>query len=369
MSDRTAAAPRSVASERNDHARCAPIRGAGAGGTRTRTGGARRPARRRAAGSKRLPGLGRRAVAVGGRVGGRTRPVPRRRRPVARSSLCGCPGVHGASPRGGRSRDPVRRARGGEQAICGIGAPRAGPRPAGRDSSLALLDRSSPQAVPRVRQRLLGEARGNPLALLELPAALSDAQLAGRASLPEAFPLTARLRSAFTQQLKRLPASAQAALLIAPAESTGELRVIRRALAAAGLPDDALDPAEEAGMIRTHDGTLAFRHPRSCGRLRVGATGPAAECARGTGRCAGDRAAIGPRALASVDGHRRPGRAARELVGSVGAGVTAVGWSRLGVERVRAGSRAQRGRRRLGRAWRWRPRQPGEEARLSGPGR
>ena len=133
--------------------------------------------------------------------------------------------------------------------------------PLGRDSSLALLDRSSPQAVPRVRQRLLGEARGNPLALLELPAPLSDAQLAGRASLPDALPLTARLRSTFTQQLKRLPAPTQAALLMASAEHAGELRVIRRALAAAGLADDALDPAEEAGMIRTHNGTLAFRHP------------------------------------------------------------------------------------------------------------
>ena len=133
--------------------------------------------------------------------------------------------------------------------------------PLDRDCALALLDRSAPRAVPRVRQRLLAEARGNPLALLELPAALSDAQLVGRASLPEALPLTARLRSAFTQQLKRLPASTQAALLIAAAESGGEPRVIRRALAAAGLPDDALEPAEEAGMVRPKDGALAFRHP------------------------------------------------------------------------------------------------------------
>ena len=133
--------------------------------------------------------------------------------------------------------------------------------PLDRDCALALLGRSAPRAVPRVRQRLLAEARGNPLALLELPAALSDAQLVGRASLPEALPLTARLRSAFTQQLKRLPASTQAALLIAAAESGGEPRVIRRALAVAGLPDDALEPAEEAGMVRTKDGALAFRHP------------------------------------------------------------------------------------------------------------
>ena len=133
--------------------------------------------------------------------------------------------------------------------------------PLDRESALFLLDGSAPGAVSRVRQRLLNEARGNPLALLELPAALTEAQLAGRAPLPEALPLTTRLRSAFTQQLKRLPASTQAALLIAGAENAGELRVIRRALAGATLPADALDPAEEAGMIQTQDGTLMFRHP------------------------------------------------------------------------------------------------------------
>ncbi len=94
--------------------------------------------------------------------------------------------------------------------------------PLDRDSAGTLLDRSSPRAIPRVRQRLLNEARGNPLALLELPAALTEAQLAGRAPLPEALPLTARLRSAFTQQLKQLPPATQAALLLASAENAGE---------------------------------------------------------------------------------------------------------------------------------------------------
>jgi DNA-binding CsgD family transcriptional regulator len=133
--------------------------------------------------------------------------------------------------------------------------------PLDRESAADLLGRSSPRAVPRVRQRLLTEARGNPLALLELPAALSDAQLAGRASLPEALPLTARLRSAFTQQLKRLPEASQAALMIASAENAGELGVIHAALDGVHLADGALDPAEEAGLIRMHDGTLVFRHP------------------------------------------------------------------------------------------------------------
>ena len=94
--------------------------------------------------------------------------------------------------------------------------------------------------MPWVRDRLLAEAAGNPLALLELPAALSDDQLAGREPLPAALPLTARLRSAFLQRIKRLPDSTQAALLVAAAENTGELRVIHRAATelspAAGCP-------------------------------------------------------------------------------------------------------------------------------------
>ena len=130
-----------------------------------------------------------------------------------------------------------------------------------RKCALALLGRSSPGAADQVRERLLAEAGGNPLALLELSAALSEAQLSGRAPLPRALPLTARLRLAFMQRIMRLPEFTQAALLVAGAENTGELRVIRRAAAELTLPADALDPAEEKGLVRTDGVTLTFRHP------------------------------------------------------------------------------------------------------------
>ena len=91
------------------------------------------------------------------------------------------------------------------------------------ESASVLLGRSAPDATPWVRERLLAEAAGNPLALLELPAALSDGQLAGRELLPDALPLTARLRVAFLRRIKRLPESTQAAVLIAAAENAGEL--------------------------------------------------------------------------------------------------------------------------------------------------
>ena len=126
---------------------------------------------------------------------------------------------------------------------------------------MTLLSRSAPHAAASVRQRLLAEAAGNPLALLELAGALSDAQLSGRSRLPQALPLTARLSSPFLQRIKRLPDAAQGALLVAAAENTGELRVIRSAAAELTLSDDVLDPAEELGIIRTDGATLTFRHP------------------------------------------------------------------------------------------------------------
>ncbi len=133
--------------------------------------------------------------------------------------------------------------------------------PLDRQCAEVLVARAAPHAVPWVRDRLLAEAHGNPLALLELSAALSDAQLAGRARLPEALPLTARLRAAFTQQIRGLPRSAQTALLLASADNEGELRVLRRAIAELDLPHDVLKPAQAAGLVSSDGGTLAFRHP------------------------------------------------------------------------------------------------------------
>ncbi len=128
-------------------------------------------------------------------------------------------------------------------------------------SALALLDRSARTLAPAIRERLLVEAAGNPLALLELPVALSDAQLAGRALLPDAIPLTARLQAAFRRRAEQLPQATQAALLLAAAESDGGSAIVLSAMGATGLPRDALDPAERAGLIEIDAETLSFRHP------------------------------------------------------------------------------------------------------------
>ena len=130
-----------------------------------------------------------------------------------------------------------------------------------RASAGLLLDHSASGAAPSVRERLLDEAAGNPLALLELPVALSDQQLAGEAPLPGALPMTSRLRASFSQRIDRLPAATRETLLIAAAEEAGELAVTLRAAAELELPQDALDPAEEIGLVRSDGAILSFRHP------------------------------------------------------------------------------------------------------------
>ena len=130
-----------------------------------------------------------------------------------------------------------------------------------RESALRLLAGSASAAVRHVRERLLEDAAGNPLALVELPSALSEGQLVGREPLPETLPLTDRLRAPFAQRISRLPEETRLALLIAAAEGTGDLRTVRAAGAELGLEPDALDPAEEIAMVCTHDAMLEFRHP------------------------------------------------------------------------------------------------------------
>jgi DNA-binding CsgD family transcriptional regulator len=131
----------------------------------------------------------------------------------------------------------------------------------GVEAAAQLLAVSAPTAADPVREWLLAEAAGNPLALLELPSGLSAAQLHGRAGLPEAIPLTSRLRSAFEQRVDRLPVATRTALLIAALDDSGEVATVVRAAGEKGLPEDTLDSAERAGLLRLVGGRVVFRHP------------------------------------------------------------------------------------------------------------
>ncbi|MGK5555675.1 LuxR C-terminal-related transcriptional regulator [Actinomadura kijaniata] len=131
----------------------------------------------------------------------------------------------------------------------------AGLRP---EAAAALLDRH--QLPPALRFRLLAEAQGNPLALLELPVALGAEQPGAFA--PGALPLTSRLQLAFHGQVGRMPEASQTLLLVAAADETGELTAILRAAETLGAGVADLLPAERAGLIvRGGEDVLRFRHP------------------------------------------------------------------------------------------------------------
>ena len=129
------------------------------------------------------------------------------------------------------------------------------------EEAARLLESSAPAATEPVRNWLLAQAAGNPLALLELPVGLSAPQLQGHSALPETTPLTSGLREAFAQRIERLPADTQTALLIAALDDREEVAAVMGASSEAGLAEDALDAAEREGLLRVAGGTLEFRHP------------------------------------------------------------------------------------------------------------
>ncbi|MDF3292827.1 ATP-binding protein [Streptomyces silvisoli] len=156
-------------------------------------------------------------------------------------------------------------ARDGEGGLATAGLPELRLTGLAEPAATELLDARFGRLAAPVRHRVLTEARGNPLALTELPAALA-AEPAGVPEVPGAIPLTDRLQVAFHGQVSRLPAATQTLLLLAAAEPGGDLEVLRRAAErlGAGLPD--LRPAEEADLVHTVESdpaprTLAFRHP------------------------------------------------------------------------------------------------------------
>jgi len=125
----------------------------------------------------------------------------------------------------------------------------------------ALLD--SVLAGPldaRVRDRIIGEARGNPLALLELPRGLTPAQLAGGFGLPGAQPLPGRIEASFLRQLEALPAQTRRLLQLAAADPSGDPLLVWWAAGQLGIPVSARTPAMEAGLVE-FGARVQFRHP------------------------------------------------------------------------------------------------------------
>jgi len=111
-----------------------------------------------------------------------------------------------------------------------------------------------------VRDRIVAETRGNPLALLELPRGLSAAQLAGGFGLPDVLPLAGRIEESFLRRLEALPQETRLLLLVAAAEPVGDPALLWRAAGRLGLAGTVLEPAERSGLLEV-GARVRFRHP------------------------------------------------------------------------------------------------------------
>jgi DNA-binding CsgD family transcriptional regulator len=125
----------------------------------------------------------------------------------------------------------------------------------GHEDALALLSTVVPGRLDeRVRERIVAETRGNPLALLELPRDLSAAELAGHRG-----PVR-RLEERFRRRCHALPPETRRLLQIAAAEPAGDPVLLWRAASRLGIEPTAMTPAVEAGLFEV-GAQLRFRHP------------------------------------------------------------------------------------------------------------
>ena len=125
----------------------------------------------------------------------------------------------------------------------------------------ALLDSVLPGPLDtRVRDRIVSETRGNPLALLELPRGLTPAELAGGFGLPAGVPISSGIEDSYRRQLDALPAEARRLLRLAAADPVGDPLLVWRAAERLGIPAQAATPAVEAGLI-DFGARVRFRHP------------------------------------------------------------------------------------------------------------
>ncbi|MFI5896946.1 AAA family ATPase [Actinoplanes sp. NPDC051513] len=124
----------------------------------------------------------------------------------------------------------------------------------------ALLDQVLPGPVDdRVRDRIVAETRGNPLALLELPRGLSPAELAFGFG-GQATPVASRVEEGFQRRVAALPVSTRTLLLAAAVEPVGDVPLLWRAAQRLGVAQEASAAAEAAGLVEL-GARVRFRHP------------------------------------------------------------------------------------------------------------
>ena len=136
----------------------------------------------------------------------------------------------------------------------------------------ALLDSTMRFALDGpVRDRILAETRGNPLALLELPRGLTPTQLAGGFGMPEAPDLSKRIEKSYIRRLETLPEDARRLLLVAAADPVGDPLLLQRACERLGI---ALSEVDETNGLLALDERVTFRHPLARSAVYRSAGGP-----------------------------------------------------------------------------------------------
>ena len=160
------------------------------------------------------------------------------------------------------------------------------------DASMALLTEATHGRVtPAVGERLHDATAGNPLALAEICAQLSDDQLAGGQPVEDPLPAGPSLQRALRRRSTELPVETQRAVLIAAASDSEAMHPIAAAIRSLDMGVEALEPAETAGLIEIEVATLAFRHPLLRSAVYHGATPPERRAAHAAlaGALSGDR--------------------------------------------------------------------------------
>ncbi len=129
------------------------------------------------------------------------------------------------------------------------------------EDARALLDTALAGPVdPQVRDQIIAEARGNPLALLELPRGLNLTQLAGGFGLPGATGLAGSMEESFLRRVQALPGPTRELLVLASADPTGDAALVWRASARLGIAAEAAIPAADADLAEFGP-RVRFRHP------------------------------------------------------------------------------------------------------------
>jgi DNA-binding CsgD family transcriptional regulator len=125
----------------------------------------------------------------------------------------------------------------------------------------ALLDAALTGPLDtRVRDQIIAETHGNPLALLELPRGLTPQELAGGFGLPNAIRLSAGIEENFRRRVEALPDQTRRLLVVAAAEPVGDVALVWRAVARLGIDVEWAAPAVETSLVEFGTG-VRFRHP------------------------------------------------------------------------------------------------------------